>query len=404
MFDSTLWLELSVHAMARDLKGLKQVIDRIELRAARSPGWVPHRHVAEGHFQHICGNLEQARAAYERALASHHARSGGFVALGDRLSRPPYWPDLRRDARLDLGLAEDAKLEGERALAACTAHGIEAQAHALVRSLSLAEAKLGDYAIASQRLEKVILAQTKLGVTGLLLGATYEARARIAIWAGDEGAVERYGRLTAQEYRHGLGSPLGARYERLMDEARRAVALTLPKLWQFESTRMAGNPESATAIVTQLLRGAETAKERALRVLQKLCSGRAANEGHLYLCGEGGPVLVASQGVEVPPDELLEYVREHLTRELESGSGETAMVSAASIPARATPLVFADPSGRPHRPIFLTAVVNHTTRYAAIAVVVDGAGLSRTAEFALASALASHLIEAGDTLGVTADD
>jgi hypothetical protein len=68
----------------------------------------------------------------------------------------------------------------------------------------------------------LIAQQRALGVTGLHLGATYEARARIAIWDEDTAAIERYTQLTAEEYRHGSGSALGARYERLMSEARRA--------------------------------------------------------------------------------------------------------------------------------------------------------------------------------------
>jgi tetratricopeptide (TPR) repeat protein len=399
MFDSTLTLELSVHAMAHDLTGLKQVRDRIELRAARSPGWVPYLHIAEGHFQRICGNLEQARAAFERALLlsapDPHDPSRMVAAF------PTAMAGLV-SSLVDLGLAEQAELEGKRALEVCAAHDIQAHAHPLVLALSLAEAKLGEHAAASERLGHVIEAQTKLGVTGLLLGATYEARARVAIWAGDEPAVETYGRLTAIEYRHGLGSPLGARYERLMDEARRSVALTLPKLWHFESTQMAKSRESATAMVTQLLRGAETAKDRAARVLQLLCSGRASNEGHLYLCGEDGPTLIASQGAEEPPGGLLGYVQNQLTRELEAGNSETAVLTELTARSSECPLIFTDAAGRTHRPIFLTAVVNELARYAAIAVVIDTE--DRATDFALATALAGHLIEAGDTMGVAAGD
>ena len=53
--------------------------------------------------------------------------------------------------------------------------------------------------------------------------------------AADQGAIEEYGRLTANEYRHGEGSPLGARYERLMDEARSAGVHVLPQLTEFET-------------------------------------------------------------------------------------------------------------------------------------------------------------------------
>ena len=54
----------------------------------------------------------------------------------------------------------------------------------MVRALALAEAKLG-LPEAVPRLEALIARQNELGVTGLRLGAIYEARAQIAIWQRD---------------------------------------------------------------------------------------------------------------------------------------------------------------------------------------------------------------------------
>ena len=81
-------------------------------------------------------------------------------------------------------------------------------------------------ASASARIEGVIERQKGFGIRGANLGASYEARAQIAIWAGDPVAFDSYGRLTASEYRHGQGSPFGARYERLVQDAQRAGLFT----------------------------------------------------------------------------------------------------------------------------------------------------------------------------------
>ncbi len=237
-------------------------------------------------------------------------------------------------------------------------------------------------------------------MTGLLLGVTYEARARVAIWAGDDAAVERYARLTAQEYRHGTGSPLGARYERLMDEARRTVALPLPKLRDFESTRVAG-VRDATAILTRLFDGVETKRDRGARILEILCSASATNAGHLYLCTPQGPTLVASYGTR-EPEGLFDYVCAHLTRDLEASDGETAIVSAENLLAAESVAKFTDDTGTDYRPLFLTALVDEVPRHAAIAVLVEAPDGHRPADFALTAALASHLIEAGDTPGIAA--
>jgi hypothetical protein len=400
MFDTTLWLELSVHAMARDLIGLKQVMDRIELRAARLPGWVPYRHVGEGEFQYICGNMQLARAAFERAAAlsapdpdddsrvvqAFPAAMAGLVA-----------------SLIELGEFEKAAAEGNRALEICTAHGMVARAQPLVRTLALAEAKLGAHDEACKRLDALIAAQTELGVSGLLLGATYEARARIAIWASDEAAVERYARLTAQEYRHGLGSPLGARYERLMDEARRKVALTLPKLMDFGATHAAGGREAATMVMTHLFQGTETTRDRGRRILEVLCSGSASVAGYLYLLTDAGPLLIALQGAE-EPEGLREHVSDCLMRDLRASDGETAIVSVEDARAVGSPAAFSDSAGRAYRAVFLTAMVDDVPRHAAVAILVDAADEHRPVDFVLTSALATYIIETGDTRGIAARD
>ena len=92
-----------------------------------------------------------------------------------------------------------------------------------------------------------------------------------------------------------------------------------------------------------------------------------------------------------------------MTRELQAGNGETAVVSAPTGPSPC-PLVYTDAEGRAHRPILLTTVVDEMVRYAAIAVVVDGGGVGRSIDFALTSALAGSFLEAGDTPGVAAID
>lgn len=153
---------------------------------------------------------------------------GGFAA----------WPATVAayiEVLIELDRYEDAKAVGERALVTCRELEIEVGAYDIARALSLALGKRLDYAGAAMRLEAVIEGQRRLGVTGLNLGASYEARARVAIWAGDSAAVEFYSGLTAREYRHGRGSPLGARYERLAREASGA-GMRAPELSEFEST------------------------------------------------------------------------------------------------------------------------------------------------------------------------
>ena len=92
-----------------------------------------------------------------------------------------------------------------------------------------------------------------------------------------------------------------------MDEARQVVAVTLPKLSAFESTRMADAPSEQAGVwfaVTQTMMGAADAKERGERALGLLCKDRGASVGQLYLVGESGLTHVASNDGTAPPDGL----------------------------------------------------------------------------------------------------
>jgi len=216
MFNNTISLELSVHAAAWDLTGLQQINARIEPLAQRYEGWSPFQHLGQGHYLRVLGDLPGAERAYRQCIAlsepkpEHPLRS--ILA----------WP-LAVAGLTDTLLSLDRTTEAHTLVAAAYAISQARQMHATVfevaRMLGLTETRLGRYDQGSVRLDKVIADQRSLGVSGLNLGASYEARARAAIWAGDTPAVERFSALAAQQYRYGHGSMLGVRYERLMEEA-----------------------------------------------------------------------------------------------------------------------------------------------------------------------------------------
>src|SRR5262249_29649745 len=141
------------------------------------------------------------------------------------------------DVLITLEAYQQAKEFGLHALAEAARVGLST-IDEVERGLALAEAKLGDSAAAIARLDAVIARQRAQGVSGLHLGARYEARAPIAIWPADQAAFAEYGKLAAEQYRHGRGSPLGARYERLLSEARDAGVPVLPELSEFETSTL----------------------------------------------------------------------------------------------------------------------------------------------------------------------
>jgi Protein kinase domain/AAA ATPase domain len=400
MFTTTAPTELAAHALAGDLSGVQQVKARILALAHGYPGWRPYAELAEGQFQQLRGNLDAAREAFERCIA---------MTSPDPDGKPRsivVWPPAVAsylETLVGLGRHQDAKSSGERALATCQTLGIGILSHDISRALAMAEGKLGDYATAVARLDALIAAQREMGVAGLILGASYEARARIAIWAGDEAALAEYAALTAREYRHGRRSPLGARWEQLMAEARRASKRALGHLADFGTSRVViGSPTTTAEMVSDSLRGSATPQDRAQRTLKLLCDDRAATIGYLYLIADAGLRLVASQGSPAPPEGLLEHVDEYLEREI-SGSGDRTAVFAAmdmGSALHAKPR-FRDDAGVEHRLVLLTSVAGGVVRHAGIAVFVEGVRADRPAGGAeLVAALSTHLIESGDARGI----
>ena len=69
MFTTIVPTELAAYALAGDLSGVRQVKARIQALAEAYPGWRPYAELAEGQFQQLRGNLDAAKAAFERCIA-----------------------------------------------------------------------------------------------------------------------------------------------------------------------------------------------------------------------------------------------------------------------------------------------------------------------------------------------
>ena len=369
MFTTSTVLELFAYGLAGDLVGVKEIVDRIEPFARRFPGWVPWNTFAEGELQRLRGDLTAAVALYEKSLGYGSGRTGTLAS---------WWPPTAQgymETLLELGQSEQVRTFGLACVQFCEAHEIHQQSFGIVRALALAEAKLGELTQASERLERVIDAQRALGVSGLELGASYEARARVAIWASDEPAIEEFGRLTAREYRHGRNSPLGARYERLLNEARRSAAKVLPQLTDFTSSvapsglhTLAPGRLQAAAIVDGVMDGATTPGERTQRALALLRTHRAASGGHLYVLEGTKLRLAASEDLPTPGPELLEWITRMVARE--SDEEETKVVEQMN-DAAAHGDVYRDAEGVSHSAMLLRDSAGQLAALVILANVAD---------------------------------
>jgi tetratricopeptide (TPR) repeat protein len=396
MFTNMLSLEIAVHAAAWDLTGVKQIGESIEQLAERHPGWVPFKHLAEGHYQRLRGALPAAIEAYERCLAlcTPDPNDPWRSIMAWPLATPAYV-----DTLIALDRGEEAHAFAARALAELEARDMGSAGHDVVRALAMAEAKLGDFAGATRRLDALIERERAMGITGLMLGMAYEARARVAIWAGDKPAVERFAQMTAAQYRHGRGSTLGARYERLMDEARGSGVVVLPPLSVFETT-MFGNTEvgarvTAIASIVKTMSGAEGESERAKRALKLLCETRGARGGHLFLGDKTGLRWVASQGAPSIDDVLTNLVEEFWSHQSndEDDEPDTASFDDEQASIGYSTQLWTDLHGTAYQPLLLSGKADGEIVSVGVVLFVPGEVTSDAqASRVLLSELASFLL------------
>jgi tetratricopeptide (TPR) repeat protein len=385
---STLGQELEAHAMARDLTGLKQVRAGIAAMAAEYPGWVPVMHVADAHYLRLCGDtegaLEAVRAA--RALDARESLRSPWIVQA---------ATLEASLLTDLGQAAEAISLGERWLAECERDGMRYLARGLACAVAEAESKLQRFDAAMTRVSAVIAEQLALGVTGLHLGRCYELAARIALSSGDANGFARYAALTAEQYRPGKSSVLGALYERLMDEARQAgMAPSSPRETLPPDARDTSNlRDRATTVIA----GCNDREERVRRALDLLCEGDPPSRGHLFLTTEGGIELAASNMVPEGITELLAFARGRIAMETTSVNTVTAAFEVQS-----TGYTWRSAEGAAYDAVLLAAPLSDGLRLAGVAMLVHDECRAREGFGDLAEAVARALLESGDAVGVRA--
>jgi hypothetical protein len=399
MFTSTIVLELVVHALAGDLLGIKQLADRIAPIADRSATWEPYRALADAYFERLRGNASAAVACFERCLALCTPGNTGHLTYA--------WPLASAgltETFLDLGQHERAARLARSGLASCRKGGVLGMSHMVVRTLALAEAKLGNHAYAVELLDAVIDTERARAVTGLHLGSLYEARAFVAIEAGDNVAVGRYARLAAREYRYRYGSSLGARCERLLEAAALREPSSAQPAWG-NSLQAHGKSDHAQQVSTEVSRvmaGAEHAEGRALRALRLLCEDQGASAGHLFLSEERSLRVAASYGADAPEPLLLELAHERLRSDLRQRENVTRVRGDTA--QRFEPdsrTLWTDRHGRAFESRVLHCVQHGKPRCAGILLLAYPPApptTRRSAQFA--SAVSAYLIDAGETSGL----
>ncbi|HKU37902.1 MAG TPA: hypothetical protein VJR89_07140, partial [Polyangiales bacterium] len=321
----------------------------------------------EARFELIRGDFARARKCYEELNAS--------IAPDENLRTlsMPVWVAAQSglcEALLGLERPEEARSVAVASLAICDALKIQTFAYDIVRMLALAEAKLGLIPDAVARLDGLIAAQTALGVSGLRIGVTYEARAEVALWSGDAAAFETYARLTAREYRYGARCPLSARYERLTREARRRGMQVAVAPSDFGHTTALESDFASLSELRDAVKGALSAGDRFQSALRLLCGARSARGGHLFLPGPLGPQLAATHELPAPALRLTARVREYL--EQQEDYFDTQTIAVVGPPANDTTAPTAQVDGVEYELLLLVHSHDQTAEITGVIALAPG--------------------------------
>lgn len=388
--------EAGIYAFIGDLLELKRVLDTVGEYAEKHPGWRPHLYSIRGAYHWLRGELDLARAELERTLS--------IVSAG---AHSAWWNTVMRymNVLLDQKEYELARSVGNEIIQKCERGEVDyVHLHFVEAGLALAEARLGEYAKAIERIDRILARAKAEGVEGILLGNIYEARVRIAIMQKDLEAFDKYLKLTADIYLPGKSGPLAAKYYRIVEEARRAgLIVSTPAKTELGDEEVSSSTllTIATAAVRSELDNCQGPELRARRALDMLVEYAAATAGYLYGIKQSGLALLSSGDNQAPPAGLDDKVKERLL--LEMKEEDTMAMDADDFSEEETDAFrFVDTQGNTYQLIALTC------RKEGQLVIIGIAALKRSSDkplrllsFDFVSAIAEGLLGAGDVTATT---
>jgi hypothetical protein len=298
--------EVTAHALAGDLTGVKQVIEEIEQLAQRFPGWVPVLHFARAEHQRLRGDAASALGEIQAAL---------------RLSQPgehqPWAQIAAAHLRVlfDLGRHAEACTLGRQYVATAEREGLGCARAYLKMPLALALASHGAHSDAAFIAQSAIDDFRALGTTGLNLVVAYETRARVAVRAGDQTAFVQFTANLTQHIPSDNPRALLASYERTLKEARGAGLEP-----STESSQALATQAEAAAVLSMrtALESCTTVMACARTGLELPLRSTDSSGGLFFSVGPNGPVLQAQAGELAATPEIHALVREYVAAELDS--------------------------------------------------------------------------------------
>jgi hypothetical protein len=146
--------------------------------------------------------------------------------------------------------------------------------------------------------------------------------------------------------------------------------------------------------VRRVIGNANTAEERAQRVLTVLCEGSSAASGHLFVFRRGDTVLAASYGEASPPPGLVEFVSQLVERDVDDADQETVMLDDIGQSTTASPSTFVDERGNAYHSVVMTSVDAGRIAYSGVVAV---RGTTAMLETPMLDVIGRQLVNFGDT-------
>ncbi len=383
-----LYPQLLFYALADDLIGIKQTIDGVGKMASRFDSWKPILYYARGEFQRIRGDYREALGEFERALA--------ISAPG----RHVVWPYIalgHQRALFELGQLRESKSAGLDYLQILDQKAIGAFVRSFIQmQLALVETKLGNRDNAANYSERAIERLTNLGPSGLNLGFVNETRARIANAMHDREAFIHYASRCAEQYLTGGSPSLVAKYEKLLQEARKTgldIALIDD---QHIDVCSPFSKEYYREIRLQLER-CRDARDRADRALEILTERYGASGGHLFGLQDDGLRLLSSRNTDLMLEQLLSSVSAYLEAELED-SIRASITLADENAAVGKGAVFTHDDKRPFESVLLYGFKSGRLVVTGVAVLTPANGSLKVNDPEVLHAISDALLAKGDVV------
>jgi hypothetical protein len=383
--------ELLAQGLVGDLIGVKRALDNVSELARHYPGWRPLLLLGQCEYRKLQGDLRGALEAIESALP---------LAPPGRHPYFPYVAAAHLGVLLGLGRVQDAVALGRDYVDACRREQLASADRWVSLAFALALGRNGEYPEAISLMDSVIAVSEGLRMSGLPIGAVYEARARIAIWMNDRTAFARYSELCAAEYKKGRNPALAIKFARLMEEARQSEPhASLPPRPVADLLDVSETETGFETIHSRMLECVDE-NDRARCALTILLQSSESFAGYLFGVNDDG--LVALAGLpEVEAEEgLVNWVEACLRAELESQGSATATADGEDEEHGAEPSMrYTDADGRCFEPIFLVGKRSNEERIAAVLAMQITPGPRTVPAKELLVEIADQLFDHGDVTG-----